>query len=172
MINVVGEGLTAMTTEWLAIANLSSILSTDGNITVYNNDTAGLFNRLSQWANNQYLELSDLDFSTDQTALDQWLQGRSIFLRHWSTTMNFIARKAEFEWGIHPIVTENSTIKVGTFNGWSVGIYKYSQNPAAAMKTLKWMTSIEVEKRMSFEAPERSIPTYPDLFAGTTQVYD
>ena len=154
------EGLAAAAFEWFAAANQTIF----DNFTDSQTAIADMFTRLSSWTTHQILESSKLGQSTEEQALDDWLNSRTVFLRNWISLKNQVSTRAGFEWKVSPILTTTPYKYTGTYNGWQLGVYKYSPNPFAAIKTLKYLTSKEYQKKVITSAPIPIVPTYPDLF--------
>ncbi|KAJ3205546.1 hypothetical protein HK099_000765, partial [Clydaea vesicula] len=144
--SLTGEGLVCAAVEWLAAADKSSVINLQGNVTVSTSDIGNILIKVKHWIDSQIINPNDVGTTTDETALQKWLNQQSIYLRHWSSTILDEAKTADFEWDVSPLFTTNSSQHVGTFNGWALGVYKYSSNIKAAVKTVKWMTSKKYQK--------------------------
>jgi len=156
-VPLTGEGLTSMMIEMMAASNDSRILTPPhGNVTILTSSILKMFGTLQSLISKQIIDSSDLGVATDATALDKWLNEKSIFLRHWSATIPEIRNRAAFKWNVGPFVA-------GTFGGYSLGVYRYSKNIDDSVRVVKWMSSREYQKMMA-NAPIPAIPTYSDLY--------
>lgn len=162
----VGESLVAGLVELFAAVNDSTIIDGYGNVTVANTKIGDTIMRLIDWS--QAFLIDPLDFvnSDDQSAMKRWIGQQAVFLRHWSAANSFIQNSAAFSYSVAPIPSLDRIEKVGAFNGWSVGVYKYSTNIPAAVKAAKYLTSKEFQKSVIMGAPSPILPTYPSLFDG------
>ncbi|KAJ3091415.1 hypothetical protein HK102_000641 [Quaeritorhiza haematococci] len=169
-----GEGLTAVAVEWLASLNHSSILSSTGkNVTLTQTAVANALARVVSWTGNNVIDIADLETGDDDGVLERFLDEQSVFMRHWSSNLATVAKRAEFTWGVAPMFTDYNNHYMGVHNGWSLGVYKYSTNVDAAVKAVEWLTSRDYQKTMASKAPEPIVPTYPSLFsdADVCEVY-
>ncbi|TPX62805.1 hypothetical protein PhCBS80983_g00021 [Powellomyces hirtus] len=158
------EDLTSVTTEWLAGMH-ASILSDTGNITIATTQTANFFARITSWIEAGILSIEDIGTLDMAGAIDRFFDKRSIFLR--TTTQHvpsIVANPPRFTWGIAPVPSQlESGLGVGTAEGWFVGVYKYSTNKAAAVKTAEWLTSQDYQKDKILDLGAAMVGTYPNF---------
>ncbi|KAJ3171902.1 hypothetical protein HK101_011202 [Irineochytrium annulatum] len=169
-----GESLTATAAEWLYGANRSAFLTPDGsNVTVATNDVAEVLSRIAAWTNAFIIDPNDVgapaDGSTPEAAsLEKFANGKAVYLRHWSSAYHTLAKmNLPFEWGVGPVVGTDANMTVGAAGGWSAGVYKYSQNPGAAVKVAKWLASPQYQKTVITQLHDHIVPTRPSLFTDT-----
>ncbi len=160
-----GESLVATLVELFAAVNDSTIIDGYGNVTVANSRIGDTIMRLIDWSEAFLIDPIDFVNGDDQSAMTKFIEEKAVFLRHWSAANSFIQNSASFSYSV-AAVPSLSREKVGTFNGWSVGIYKYSTNIPAAVKVAKYMASKEFQKAVIMGAPVPILPTYPSLFDG------
>ncbi|KAJ3235510.1 hypothetical protein HDU81_000390 [Chytriomyces hyalinus] len=183
-----GEDLTAQVAEWLLGYNRSQIVnSTTGLISLETNAVAQVLQRVSTWTTNNLIDPNDFLFTPTEpysTAvtrgrkhpdsalsdvdppLARFVAGNSLFMRHWASTYSWLLGNEDvrFGWGVGPVVGWDHSVNVGALGGWGVGVYKYSQNPTAAVKVAKWMASREMQYDAVVSAKLRVAPTRSDLY--------
>lgn len=138
--------------------------------TVAENTTVYLMQRLLSWSESGILDLRNMDTQTVATAAAEFAESKSIVHRDWSNSFLDLNTSTPFNMGILPMsmaVNKNERAHaMGVYNGWSLGVYKYASNPDAAMKLVKYLTSMEYQRKMVLEATYPVIPTYPQLLNG------
>ncbi|KAI8622515.1 hypothetical protein BC830DRAFT_1088603 [Chytriomyces sp. MP71] len=186
-----GEDLTAQVAEWLYGANRSAILnSTTGLVNLETNSVASVLQRVSTWTSSNIIDPNDFLFPPAERfsnavtrglehpdsalvdvdpSLARFVAGNSLFLRHWSSTYAWLYANPQvmIRWGVGPLPGWNHDANVGALGGWGVGVYKYSKNPAAAVKVAKWLASREMQRGAVVQGKHHVVPTRSDLYNDT-----
>ncbi|RKO83287.1 hypothetical protein BDK51DRAFT_45569, partial [Blyttiomyces helicus] len=77
------EGLTCNTLEWFASSGGGTFLDPDtGLVTVYNNASVAMVQRLRRWVTADIIKATGL-FYSEVDAMQTWLQGNAVFMRIW-----------------------------------------------------------------------------------------
>ncbi|ORY38827.1 periplasmic binding protein-like II [Rhizoclosmatium globosum] len=175
------EYLTAQVAEWLAGYNKSMIVDTKtGLVAIETNSAARVINRVSTWtginiidpsdftldAAPLYLTPSQIDNLIDLDAsLARFVNERSLFLRHWASTYYVLLKNSiSFGWGVGPVVGWDASQNVGALGGWGVGVFKYSDNPAAAVKVASWLASNQMQRGAITTDKIKKIPSRTNLY--------
>ncbi|KAI8851369.1 hypothetical protein BC829DRAFT_415359 [Chytridium lagenaria] len=164
-----GEALTIATAEWLYGQSRTSIVDIDGNVGLATNQAASILNRVFTWSEQGILDLEELEypkagFTQLEVSIDKFIEGKAVFMRHWSSAIQTLRQKnLPFKWGVGPVVGTRRGQGVGALSGASVGVYRYSKNPSAAVKTAFWLTSVEYQKALLTKLKLFFIPTRSQL---------
>ena len=129
---------------WIASAGGSII--ENKNVTISSEENASILDRINAWIDDGYIRIDDFEKTSMESAMNDFNQGDSVFIFMQLTQINnLIQNPPYFEWGVTPFPGVNSNF-VGSMSGWSLGVYKYSRNPDAAVKAIKWITAEETQK--------------------------
>ncbi|KAJ3034270.1 hypothetical protein HDV00_005221 [Rhizophlyctis rosea] len=156
------ENLTAWGIEWLASYNAT--LLSEHNVTVLSQDAADAFGRIANWIGAGILDELDIGSVDTNDAKEKFLNGKAIFFRGTPDMMSEIEERKSFdEWGMMPFPSQTDSHYVGTYEGWGLGVQKNAANPKAAMKTLKYMTSLEYQSYVIRDLKKLKVGTYPQM---------
>jgi multiple sugar transport system substrate-binding protein len=78
--------------------------------------------------------------------------GRALFMRNWPYAWNIFEKQGtpvKGKVGVAPLPSFKSGISVSTLGGWQLGINRYSRNPDAAGKLIKFLTSPEAQNTLA-----------------------
>jgi hypothetical protein len=148
---------------WLASVNGKII---DGkNVTIASSEAGSILERINNWIDNGIISLDGFELNTVEAMETKFRDGNSVFMFAQSSLLNSLNQNPPFfEYTAYPFPGGESNF-VGTLGGWSLGVYKYSRNPTAAIKTIKWMTSEETQKNaILLSQPVLLLPTRPVLY--------
>jgi trehalose/maltose transport system substrate-binding protein len=156
-----------MATQWIASNNAS--IFKNSSITIASSQAADVLARISSWSNTGIVDAIDFKSANLETSMQRFKEGHSIFLLGNLAQYNALHRDPpKFEWGLAPFPGENDRF-FGVLGGWNLGVYKFSKNPAAAVKAIKWITSSEAQKEsILLSEPIKLLPTRSELYAGET----
>lgn len=159
------DELMTMAIEWIAAAN-GTILN-NKNVTIASSATADILSRIISWSGNGIIDAGDIQEGTLKSSYERFRKGNAVFMFAQLPQINQLHQDPPtFSWGIAPFPGVDNQF-VGTMGGWSLGVYKYSKNAAAAVKTIKWMTSKEAQKSaILLSDPIKLLPTRSDLYYG------
>ncbi|KAJ3024920.1 UNVERIFIED_CONTAM: hypothetical protein HDU68_007657 [Siphonaria sp. JEL0065] len=176
---------TAQITEWMYGCNNSVIINpTTGQVAIETTAVARVINRVSTWTANNIIDPNDFQLpatplfltpsqmdsllDTDPS-LQKFVDGKALFLRHWSSTFQLLLKtQVDFGWGVAPVIGWNNGVNVGTLGGWGVGVYKYSDNPAGAVKVASWLASTSMQRGAIVSGGVKFAPTRSDLYNDAT----
>jgi multiple sugar transport system substrate-binding protein len=90
--------------------------------------------------------------------------GKALFMRNWPYAWNIFEKKGSAvrgKVGISPLPSFPPNPSASTLGGWQLGINRYSRNPEAAGKLIRFLTSPEVEKELAltvgYKPPRKSL---------------
>lgn len=156
--------------ELLASTNYSRIVNTFNNATtISTNSMANLIQRLLSWIESGILNLDDINVLDSATALQRFMNGKTVFLRESISVFKEIDANARFEWDYSPIALttiSDKKVSFATNNGWNLGVYKHSANVDAAVKMAKYMTSQDYQRYLLHSSPGIFFPTHNNLLSG------
>lgn len=148
---------------WLAAVNGKII---DGkNLTIASEETGQLLNRINTWIDNGIISLDGFERNSIESMQNKFKDGHAVFMFSQLPQINDLNQNPPFfEWSTFPFPGSNSNF-VGTLDGWSLGVYKFSRNPTAAIKTIKWMTTEETQRNaILLSNPVLVLPTRPQIY--------
>jgi trehalose/maltose transport system substrate-binding protein len=156
-----------MATQWIASNNAS--IFKNNSITIASSQAADVLARISSWSNTGIVDAIDFKNADLESSMQRFRDGNSIFLLGNLAQYNALHREPpRFEWGLAPFPGDDEKY-FGILGGWNLGVYKYSKNPAAAVKAIQWITSSEAQKEsILLSDPIKLLPTRSDLYAGET----
>ncbi|KAJ3320089.1 hypothetical protein HDU76_000388 [Blyttiomyces sp. JEL0837] len=177
-----GEGLTTHLVEWLYGHNKSTIIDpVTGEVSIYTNAVATVLQRIGAWSDNYILDSAEMDLTpgppsylTSATSPDpasdpavyRFLDGKALFMRHWASVglTTFKDLSIDFNVGIGPVVGMDDKSNVGALGGWGIAVYRYSENPKAAVKVARWLASKEMQKALVVQGGVPAIPVSVALY--------
>lgn len=90
--------------------------------------------------------------------------GNALFMRNWPYAWNIFEKKGSAvrgKVGVSPLPSFPPNPSASTLGGWQIGINRYSRNPEAAEKLIRFLTSPEVEKELAlsvgYKPPRKSL---------------
>ncbi|KAJ3411368.1 hypothetical protein HDV05_002342 [Chytridiales sp. JEL 0842] len=169
-----GENLATSTFEWLYGNNRTTLFVNKGNTTVSiaNNMAAEVLSRVAAWTGNNIIDTKDIgpnpngleEVDPYEYALERFLNERSVFWKGWASSIPYIQeRQPGFRWGLSPVFGIDVNTQVGAVGGWGLGVYRHTENPRAAVKLIKYLTSTEVQKQRVVQFPLKAFPTREEL---------
>ena len=147
---------------WLASVNGKII--TGNNVTIASEETGSILKRLNNWIDDGIIALDGFEQNTVETSEIKFRDEHSVFILAQLSQLNeFNQNPPYFEYTAYPFPGSQSN--VGTLGGWYLGVYKFSRNPTAAIKTIKWITSEDTQKNaILLSKPILILPTRPVLY--------
>lgn len=156
------EGLTYTALEWQTSNGGGHIIEPDGSITVDNPWAIAAFRRARKWVGTisppavTAYQMEDLS--------NAWLSGRAAFMRNWPYYYSLgqsadSASKGKFDVAPLPAGLEGPA---GTLGGWQLLVSAYSAHPKEAVELAKYLSSREIQLRISREFSY--MPSRPELY--------
>lgn len=158
------EGLTCDALEWVDSFGGGSIVAADGTITINNPQAVEALQTAASWIGT--ISPQGVLNYQEEEARGVFQSGNAVFMRNWPYAYNLgnaedSPIRGKFAVAALPKGGENGK-HTGTLGGWSLGVSKYSENPEVAADFVKYMTSMEEQKRRATEGSYT--PTIPALF--------
>ncbi|KAJ3323028.1 hypothetical protein HDV06_002474 [Boothiomyces sp. JEL0866] len=152
---------------WAAASN-STLVPLSDSTSMATGNFSNVLGDIVGWINSGLIDTNDFLFD-DQSALERWINRQSIFLH---TTTKTVANLPDipFDWsvtGMPGISVGPNPKQYGNINGKYVGVFKYSQNINAAIKTAQFLTSKEYQTTILSDAKYEKLyvtPSYPFLY--------
>jgi multiple sugar transport system substrate-binding protein len=88
----------------------------------------------------------------EETTRNLFGSGRALFMRNWPYAWNIFNRKGSLvrgKVGVSALPSFPGHRSVSTLGGWQLGVNRYSKNPEAAYKLLRFLTSRETQKTLA-----------------------
>ncbi|KAI9342015.1 hypothetical protein BDR26DRAFT_859939 [Obelidium mucronatum] len=142
---------TAQIAEWLYGCNKSVIINpATGLVAIETTAAARVINRVSTWTANNIIDPNDFQFPATPLFLSQ-AQMDSLL---------------DIDAVLPALLIKSQSDPVPGWNpgAWGVGVYKYSDNPAAAVKVASWLASQSMQKGAIVTGGARFAPTRSNLF--------
>ncbi len=158
------EGLTCDALEWIYTASGSTIIESDGTISVNNEANAAALELAASWVGTISPEAVTSFQEEDARAV--WQSGNAAFMRNWPYAYGLgndpenSAVAGLFDVALLP--TGESGLLAATQGGWQLGVSRYAENPDAAAAVALYFTSAHVQK---YRALESYLPTIESLYA-------
>ena len=153
------EGLTCNGLEWQVSNGGGTIIDSDGNVTVNNEQTIAAFEQARGWVGS--ISPQDVTTFRETETLNVWTAGNAAFARNWpymwasSQEAPAVAGKV----GVSPLPqgSGEGARNAATLGGWQLMVSRYSENPEAAIELVKYFCSPELQT--SFAVERSMLPT-------------
>jgi trehalose/maltose transport system substrate-binding protein len=165
------EGLTCNVMEWLWSHGGGTILNANKEVTLVNDRAKEALNRVRRWFSSgitpAYARLYD-----ETASLDKWLSGEAIFMRNWPYGISETRNRAVFNrtvgtgFGITTIPGRSSNMTAATLGGWQLAASRFTRNPSAVAKAMKFLTSETFQRARAIRTG--LLPTRNALFNDTS----
>jgi trehalose/maltose transport system substrate-binding protein len=161
------EGLTCNGLEWLVSQGGGTIIDTDRNVTINNEQAIAAMERAASWVNG--ISPEGVTTYTEPETFNVWVAGNAAFSRNWpyqfagSQDSEAVAGKID----VSPLPKGDGPedVSAATLGGWQMMVSKYSKSQEAAIEFVKYSCSSELQKAA---AVERSmLPTIPAVYDDT-----
>jgi multiple sugar transport system substrate-binding protein len=107
---------------------------------------------------------------TEEPSRQIFGSGKALFMRNWPYAWNIFQKEGSAvrgKVGVSPLPSFPPNPSASTLGGWQLGINRYSRNPEAARKLVRFLTSPEAEKMLSlaigYKPPRKSLYRDEDL---------
>jgi trehalose/maltose transport system substrate-binding protein len=147
------EGLTCDALEWIDSFGGGTIVAEDGSITINNDQAAAALELAATWIGAIAPE-GVLNYAEEESR-GVFQSGNAVFMRNWPYAWALgnapdspIAGKI----GVDQLPKGGADGKhTGTLGGWQLAVSKYSQNVEAAVDLVRYLTSVEEQKRRAIK---------------------
>ena len=147
------EGLTCDALEWVDSFGGGTIVADDGSITINNEQAAAALDLAATWIGEITPE-GVLNYAEEESR-GVFQSGNAVFMRNWpyawalgSAPDSPIAGKI----GVDQLPKGGADGKhTGTLGGWQLAVSKYSQNAEAAVDLVRYLTTVEEQKRRAIK---------------------
>ncbi|EPC01111.1 ABC transporter substrate-binding protein [Litchfieldella anticariensis FP35 = DSM 16096] len=157
------EGLTCNALEWVASHGGGSIVDTEGEITIDNEQAVEALDLAASWIGKIAPE-GVLNY-TEEEARGIFQSGNAVFMRNWPYAWS-LAQSEDSEVsgkvGVVKLPHGSEGESAATLGGWNLAVSKYSENPDLAADLVAFLTSEEEQKRRAIEASYN--PTLESLY--------
>jgi trehalose/maltose transport system substrate-binding protein len=160
------EGLTCDALEWVKSSGGGQIIEADGTISINNPKAAAAIERAKGWVGT--ISPPGVLAYQEEEARGVWQLGNAVFMRNWPYAYGAgngadSPIKGKFDVATLPSATADDR-SAATLGGWNLAVSKYSKNPDAAIRLVRFLSSADEQKRRAIEQtnlPTR-IATYDD----------
>lgn len=158
------EGLTCDALEWVYTASGSTIIDSEGNVTVNNEANAAALELAASWVGT--ISPAGVTSYQEEDARATWQAGNAAFMRNWPYAYGLgndpenSAVAGLFDVALLP--TGEAGTLAATQGGWQLGVSRYAENADAAAAVALYFTSATVQK---YRALESYLPTIESLYA-------
>ncbi|MBM7555829.1 ABC transporter substrate-binding protein [Halanaerobacter jeridensis] len=156
------EGLTSNALEWIASNNGGTIVNSEQEITVNNQQAREMIKEVASWVGR--ISPHGVTSMTEESTRKMWQSGNAVFMRNLPyvyalASAEDSAVEGKFDVAPLPAGDGDSTSVLG---GGSLAVSKYSEHPQVAADVALFMTSPKVQKMRAIEAALN--PTIKSLY--------
>ena len=149
-----GEGLTVNALEWITSHGAPGILATDGTVIVDDPRSVAALAQATSWVDT-ISPSQVLDMGGGQS-LDAFVAGKAAFLRSWSNGLSLTdaegsAVRGNVAMAELPAGDGPDGRHAAVLGGFGLAVSKYSQQPDLAVDLVRWLTSVDEQKRRALE---------------------
>ncbi|MFP4661517.1 MAG: ABC transporter substrate-binding protein [Halanaerobiales bacterium] len=141
------EGLTCDALEWVASNGGGTIINSDQEITIYNEEAVEVIDMAAGWVGTISPD-GVTDFG-EEDARNVWQSGNAAFMRNWPYAYslgNADDSPIRGKFGVAPLPAGNSGFGAATLGGWQLAVSKYSNNPEVSADVALFMASENEQK--------------------------
>ena len=157
------EGLTCDALEWIASSNGGSIISPEGNITVYNDNAVNMLEQAAGWVGT--ISPNGVTGFDEEGARNIFQAGNAAFMRNWPYAYslgNSKESKIAGKFDVAPLPSSDGGTPVATLGGWQLAVSRFSKNPAVAADVALFLASPAEQKIKAIEGSYA--PTIASLY--------
>src|SRR5690606_19813850 len=146
------EGLTCDALEWIYSSNGGTIVSTDGVITINNENAIAAIDQAAGWVGT--ISPNGVTSFGEEEARNMWQAGNAAFMRNWPYAYSLgnaedSAIAGKFD--VSPLPAGEGGQPAAALGGWQLGVSKYSANPKVAADVALFMASYDEQKIRAVE---------------------
>jgi len=157
------EGLTCNALEWISSYRGGTLMTQQGQSTVYNPPAIKAINRAADWIGT--LSPPEVLTYSEAEAREQFEQGYAVFMRHWPRAWHLsqLVESLKGYVGVSVLPKGGSSGQhTSTLGGWQLSVSKYSKHPDIAADLVRYLTSQSVQKDRAMEGSY--LPTIKALY--------
>ncbi len=157
------EGLTCDALEWVASAGGGTIVSPEGEITVFNEDAIAAVEQAAGWVGT--ISPSGVTEFQEEDARRIWSAGNAAFMRNWPYAYSLSQAEDSpiaGNVGIAPLPAGESGDRAACLGGWQIAVSEYSSNPAVAADVALHLTSYDEQVQRAIEGS--NLPTIEAVY--------
>lgn len=146
------EGLTCNALEWVASSNGGTVISPEGEITIYNDNAVDIITRAAGWVGS--ISPSGVTGFQEGESANAFMAGNSVFLRNWPYVWgagNEEGSAIAGDFGVSPLPSSEDGEPASCLGGQMFGVSQYSDNPEIAAQVALHLASPEVQKLRAVE---------------------
>ncbi|MCW4149636.1 ABC transporter substrate-binding protein [Halomonas sp. 18H] len=147
------EGLTCNALEWVASSGGGTLIDSEGEITIDNQQAADVLDLAATWIGDISPE-GVLNY-TEEEARGIFQSGDAVFMRNWPYAWS-LAQSEDSEVrnkvGVVALPSAEGEDSAATLGGWNLAVSRYSENPELAADLVAYLTSEQEQKRRAVEA--------------------
>jgi trehalose/maltose transport system substrate-binding protein len=161
------EGLTCDALEWVKSSGGGQIVEADGTISINNPKAAAALDTVKGWVGT--ISPPGVLAYQEEESRGVWQTGNAVFMRNWPYAYALgnsddSPIKGKFDVATLPAGNGDGDKPAATLGGWNLAVSKYSKNPEAAIKLVRFLSSPEMQKRRAIEGTylPTLVQTYDD----------
>ncbi len=158
------EGLSCNALEWIASFGGGSIISPEGEIEVFNDQTIAALDAAASWVGTISPEAVTGFQEEDSRQIFQ--AGNAVFMRNWPYAYSLATADDSAiadGVGIAPLPAgDDGGSPAATLGGWQMGVNKYSQNPDVAVDVARFLTSEDEQLQRALDVS--NLPTIEAVY--------
>jgi trehalose/maltose transport system substrate-binding protein len=143
-----GEATMVSGLEWQASEGGGIIITPDGEVQVYNQETIDAIERASRWIGDDGISPPEVIAHGPEDSRRIWQEGSAAFMRNWSYAYNLGNQDdspIKDKFSLAPLPAGQEKI-AATLGGWNLAVSQYSTNVDAAVAVTLFLTSAEQQK--------------------------
>ena len=161
------EGLTCDALEWVASEGGGTIVSPEGEITVFNEDAVAAVERAAGWIGT--ISPSGVTEFQEEDARRIWSAGNAAFMRNWPYAYSLSQAEDSpiaGNVGISALPAGEGGERAACLGGWQLGVSEYSENPAVAADFAVFLASYD--EQLARATDLSMLPTIEAIYADET----
>ena len=159
------EGLTCDALEWIVSHGGGTIVSSDGKVTLYNENAIRAIERARSWIGK--ISPPGVTSYAEEDARNIFQSGNALFMRNWPYAYALCNSenspiRGKFAITVLPRDESPEGRHAATLGGWQLMVSKYSKHPEVAVELVKYLTSEDIQKQRALDLS--LLPTRPSLY--------
>ena len=157
------EGLTCDALEWISSFGGGSIISPEGQIEVYNDQTIAALEAAAGWVGT--ISPKAVTGFEEEDARQIFQNGNAVFMRNWPYAYSLATAedsKIADNVGITTLPAGPDGSPAATLGGWQLAVNKYSKNPDVAVDVARFMTS--ADEQLTHAITTAALPTIQSVY--------
>ncbi len=159
------EGLTCDALEWIASFGGGTIISPEGEIEVFNDQSIAALEAAAGWVGT--ISPKAVTGFQEEDARQIFQNGNAVFMRNWPYAYSLAtADDSDIadSVGVVPLPAGEGegAAPAATLGGWQLGVNKYGKNPAVAVDVARFLTSYDEQLTKAIAAS--SLPTIEAIY--------